>query len=86
MERTQLYLPAILKREALKRARAIDVSLAELVRQALQMLLSTKEEKKSVYGANVLLQMAAQAQKKHAKGPKDLAINHDDYLYGDKSL
>ena len=79
MKRTTIMLSDDLKIRAHHRAKGIGVSLGELIRESLEVILSHPDEKKltedslfaddSVYGGNT---------------PKDLSRNHDQYLYGEK--
>lgn len=41
-----------------------------------------KRKKKYKNGGELLMAMAADAERLNAKGPKDLATNPDKYLYG----
>lgn len=42
-----------------------------------------KEKKAQKNGADMLIKMAKRAKRLKVSGPKDLAINHDYYLYGE---
>ena len=79
MKRTTIMLPDHLKTRAHHRASGMGISLGELVREALEAILGHSDDEKftedplfaddAVYGG---------------KAPKDLARNHDQYLYGEK--
>ncbi len=82
-KRTQIYLPAQ-QHGALKRlAKQRGVSLAQIVREALTAHMAAdpsaavRRETKVVDPLGDLIGCA--------KGPGDLAKNHDDYLYGNAS-
>lgn len=84
MVRTQIYLPLTLKRQLMREARLADISFSELIRESLEKQLKQAQKKQPINGATLLLEMAAQAKKKNLRGPRDLSINHDKYLYGGK--
>lgn len=86
MERTQLYIPTILKKAALKEAKNMNVSLSEILRRSMEYFLDMRKSKTKNEGVSALLQMAERAKIMKYRGPKDLSINHDEYLYGDKRL
>ena len=77
MERTTILIPADLKVKAEKYARKNGISLGELIRNSLEFRISQKEpgsddpffNDRAVYNGRV---------------PLDMAINHDEYLYGPK--
>lgn len=75
MHRTTILLPDDLKRRAAKRARREGVSLAELIRSALEEKLAAR---RSV--ADDPLWKALEPID-FPDSPGDLAANHDDYLY-----
>ena len=80
-ERTTVVLPPPLKQRAVARARAQGISFGELVRRALEKMLTTPPRgtagKKTgdPFWDNL---------KVYEGGPTDLAARHDDYLYGGK--
>jgi predicted DNA-binding protein len=77
MKRTTIMLPDELKTKALKRARNVGKSLAELIRESLEQALARTEPK----GADPFIADSAKAK---FRGPRDLAKNHDRYLYGER--
>lgn len=79
MLKTYLYIPENLEEKITLAAKTQNKSKAEVIRQAIQKGLETIERGS---GAEVLLKIAALAKKHHVKGPRDLSINHDYYLWG----
>ena len=83
MERTQIYLPKsqIKKLKGLAQKRKTTVS--ELVRDAVDVQygikIQTPQKKRET-----LLEFAKRINSLGPKGPKDLATNMDEYLYGGK--
>ena len=79
MKRTTIMLPEDLKMRALKRADIMGLSLGGLIRESLEKILHTPDVDQAdddpFFADNVVFQ---------GKTPKDLALNHDDYLYGDR--
>lgn len=77
MIRTQIYLPEDLYREISWLAKKEKKAKAQVIREAL-----VKEvEKNKGNAGETLLKLAAMAKKYKWKGPRDLSINHDKYLY-----
>lgn len=75
MKRTTIMLPDDLKKKAEQTAYKQGISLGTLIRESLSVYISAKNqhndtlfEDNAVYGGNV---------------PEDLALNHDEYLYGE---
>lgn len=83
MLKTYLYIPEQLEEKLKLTAKTQRKSKAEVMRQALQEGISVIE-KQQAGGAEVLLKIAELAKKHHVKGPRDLSINHDYYLWGGK--
>lgn len=77
MDRTTIMLPADLKARALRRARKLGVSLGQLIRDSLTSSLQTPDKSPDSLFADDAVYGDATAS--------DVAKNHDDYLYGDKS-
>lgn len=75
MHRTTILLPEDLKRRASKRARRDGLSLAELIRSALEEKLAA-----GTSWANDPLWKALEPID-FPDSPGDLAARHDDYLY-----
>ena len=87
LERTQIYLPVSLKSRLKRQARVLDRSFSRVVIESLEEHLEKCVLKKNA--AQTLLEGARRAEE-YAKEntihpPKDLAVNHDYYLYGDGS-
>ena len=78
MHRTTIMLPADLKAKAQRRAKQMGISLGDLIRQAL------KEAVKKPGNGKAVDPLFADTAVYEGPGPTDLAINHDEYLYGDK--
>ena len=78
MRRTTIMLPEDLKSRAVKYAQKRGLSMGELIRHALEMLLSTKAE-------DSLDPFFSDTAVFRGKGPEDLVQNHDEYLYGEKN-
>lgn len=77
MIRTQIYLPEDLYREIGWLAKKEKKAKAQVIREALEKEI----EKKQGNAGETLLKLAAMAKKYKWKGPKDLSVNHDKYLY-----
>jgi len=75
MKRTTIVLPPELKERAVKRARNMGVSLSQLIREALDKALRLQKSTKvdSFFADKAVFR---------GKAPRDLAKNHDSYLYG----
>lgn len=82
MLRTYLYIPEHLREKIESTAKNQNKSKAEVTRQAIQRGLEEVEPSRS--GAEVLLKLAELAKKHKVRGPRDLSINHDYYLWGGK--
>ena len=78
MIRTNLYFPKSLHQQLRILSQRENKSMAELVRDFVASGIEAKRDG----GAATLLKMAERAKRLKFKGPKDLAINHDYYLYG----
>lgn len=76
MQRTTIMLPGELRYQAMRLAQRLGVSLGELIRKSLEGVLKNKvlSETDSLLSDQETYQ---------GKAPKDLAKNHDDYLYGE---
>ena len=78
MERTTIMIPSDLKRKALLRARKMGISFGELVRRALEEVLSNEREESEsdpFFSDKAVFKGAA---------PGDIAEKHAHYLYGVK--
>ncbi len=67
-------LPYELKRQAVKRAKSRGVSFGELVRESLSALLTGSPDLED--------SLLADGAVYRGKTPRDLAAEHDRYLYG----
>ena len=73
MHRTPILLPTELRRRADREAKALGISLSELIRRRLA-------GDGAAFGTNRPRFFTRQAWT--AQGPADTADKHDDYLYG----
>jgi len=72
--RTTIMLPPELKRRAIKRAKERGVSFGELVRESLSVILTGAPDTED--------SLLADRAVYRGKTPRDLAAEHDRYLYG----
>lgn len=80
MLRTQIYIPEYLHQQLFFLSKKENVSMAELIRQFVEIGVKTKARKKS--SGRILLELAASP----FKGlPKDVSLKHNEYLYGKRS-
>ena len=79
MKRTTIMLPDDLKSKALRRARKRGISLGKLIRTSLEGEL---KQTFSPYDEDPLLQDDVVFD---GEAPRDMAENHDKYLYGENS-
>ena len=79
MHRTTIMLPDDLRNRAVRRAKETGVSLGELIRQAVETLLSRS---RSPAREDPLFRDAAVYD---GEAPSDSTQNHDRYLYGEES-
>lgn len=77
MHRTTILLPTELRQEAEILARRRGITLSELIRR--QLGAAVKAPKPNQRSADPLFQPT---QLMSAESPADLAVNHDNYLYG----
>jgi hypothetical protein len=80
MLRTYLYIPDNLEKQINQAVEIQKTSKAEVMRQALRKGIKIMTPKTS--GADILLKIAEIGRKYKLKGPKDLSVNHDYYLWG----
>ena len=78
MERTTIMLPGPLKHRATRLARKRGVSLGELIRESLREALARNPSSDEDL-------LFADDASYPGPVPADLAADHDDYLYGEKS-
>jgi predicted DNA-binding protein len=83
MLKTYLYIPDHLEEKIKSTAKSQKKSKAEVIRQTLEAGFESVEKQK-VGGAEALLRLAELAKKLDIKGPRDLSVNHDYYLWGGK--
>ena len=76
MHRTTILLPETLRREAETAARAQGLTLSELIRRKLAGAVAARTPNRRK--ADPLFR----PQLMHDKGPHDISLRHDDYLYG----
>ncbi|HRC87541.1 MAG TPA: ribbon-helix-helix protein, CopG family [Thermoanaerobaculia bacterium] len=76
MDRTTIMLPPKLKREASSRAEQLGISLSELIRRSLE------QEVAAAARSSQRDPLFADAEVFEGETPADLALRHDDYLYG----
>lgn len=88
LQRTQLMLDEQTKNDLLYLSMATNRSMSSLVREfvvekvKIEKKKVAKAKRPQVNGVEILLKMAASAEKLGLSGPRDLSINHDHYLYG----
>jgi len=92
LQRTQLMLDEQTKNDLLYLSMATNRSMSSLVREfvvekvKIEKKKAVRAKRTSANGVEILLKMAESAErlseKYPSKGPSDLSINHDHYLYG----
>lgn len=86
MNRTQVYFPKsqieTLKKAAKKQRTTVSGVLRELVERELEPRFHPKK-KVQKDGFDMMFEVLKQVKRTGVKGPKDLAINMDKYLYGE---
>jgi len=79
MQRTTVMLPQDLKLQAQRHARELGVSLGELIRESLEAMIRGSDGDRSTvdpfFSDNAVYV---------GEAPRDLSVNHDGYLYGEK--
>lgn len=73
MHRTTIMLPEDLRRNADREAKALGISLSELIRRRLAESEAEVEKGRPRFFSR---------QPWEGSGPDDIAANHDAYLYG----
>lgn len=81
MLKTYLYIPEELDHQIEQTAKREQKSKADVIRRAIKRGLPSPKEK-TRNDAEVLLDLANLAKKLDIKGPRDLSVNHDYYLWG----
>ena len=79
--RTQIYLPETLHKRLKTRGRILNRSMAEQVREALERYLAT-EEAPTPIPDDPIWDLPRHAIDGPPGSPTDVAVRHDDYLYG----
>jgi len=85
MKRTQIYIPHEIHRRVAREAKRRKCSMAKLLRESIEKDYGIIPKEGN---AQVLIKMIENAEELDNKyplppgGPKDLAENHDYYLYG----
>ena len=77
MIRTQIYLPEIFYQEVKLEDKKEKKATAQVIRELLEEGLNIKRQKSTIGKALLTLSSIK------AKGPKDLSIKIDKYLYGE---
>jgi predicted DNA-binding protein len=80
MKRTTVMIPDDLKIRAAKHAKMMGMSLGQFVRESLEKHLQSSNGGHSANDA-----LFADDAVFEGKVPNDVAKNHDEYLYGDRS-
>ena len=81
MLKTYLYIPDELNEKIDRASKAQKKSKAEIIRKVLEKGITDEEYGKNV-GVEALFKLAKLAKKYKVKGPRDLSVNHDYYLWG----
>ncbi len=76
-KRTQIYLPYTLFGDLRKEARLEKKSIAQTIREAIQIYLEERKVQKMDWKNDSLNRIVGRG-----KADKDLAANHDRYIYG----
>lgn len=91
MLRTQVYLPYSQVKALKQMASEKEVYMSEIIRKLVaekfngRLKTAKKETKsKSRHAFDGLLALARRFERAGVKGPRDLATNMDEYLYGGK--
>src|SRR3989344_946004 len=87
LQRTQIMLDQNTKTDLELLSQATGKSISLLIREYLSTPIKKErrkvlKNKAKVNTAKVMLEMAKRAEQLGLGGPRDLAINHDYYLYG----
>ena len=81
MKRTQLNLDEKTYYQLVSYAQRENISLSSAARTLISKQISRKVSNKK--NVNPFLELARIGEKYKTKGPKDLSLNHDYYLYGE---
>lgn len=81
MKRTQIYLPEDLYREIAHLAEKEGKPKAQIIRERLKANLASTRVGKAKNAGEALLELAELGKKFNIKGPKNLSVTIDKYLY-----
>ena len=81
MKRTTIMIPEDLKMRAIVRAKIMEISLGGFIRESLEKALKRPGKDGFICDEDPFFADDAVFS---GKAPSDLALNHDDYLYGEK--
>jgi hypothetical protein len=81
MIRTQIYLDEDQAQDIIMLAKSQKKEKAKVIRALIQKGLEQEKNKQSV--GDTLLEFANLGKKLKLKGPKDVSLNHDQYLYNE---
>lgn len=76
MKRTQIYLKPSQFEHLKEYAERRGISISKAIRQVVEKYFNSK-----IQNASVLNDILEISKNNQAKGPKDLAENHDKYIY-----
>lgn len=79
MIRSQVYLPEVLYKNVRLVAKKEKRPTAQVIRDILEEGIRQKAQKSNA--GDALLRLAKLAKRLKVRGPKDLSVNHDKYLY-----
>lgn len=80
MKRTTIMIPEDLKAKALNRASMLGISFGGFVRESIERALKNPNFQQSGRGEDPFFADDAVFR---GDAPDDLALNHDEYLYGE---
>lgn len=83
MIRTQIYLTEQQVKILKEHSFTNEETLSQIIRDLIEKEFFKPKQTKRQNIGDVLLEMADEAKKLNAKGPKDLSSNVDRYLYGE---
>ena len=79
MHRTTIMLPQNLKLRAEQYAREMGISLGELMRESLETMINRSNEDRPAKDP-----LFTDDAVYIGEAPRDLSVNHDEYLYGER--
>ena len=80
MKRTTIMIPEDLKMRAIGRAKIMEISLGGFIRESLERALQCPYKDGSIHDEDPFF---ADNTVFSGQTPSGLALNHDDYLYGE---